>query len=59
MYEYQCQSCGRSFEQLRRMSEADVDLRCPACRSTVVDRLLSTFATGVCGTSGGNSGRFT
>lgn len=57
MYEYRCKACGRSFEQLRRMSEADRGVACPECRSEEVQRVLSTFATGGCGASGG--GRFT
>ena len=57
LYEYRCQTCGKSFELLRRMSDADRDLECPDCRSLQVERLLSTFATGGCGTSA--SGRFT
>ena len=57
MYEYRCRTCGKSFEQLRRMQDADRDLECPACRSAEVERLLSTFATGGCAPSG--SGRFT
>ena len=56
MYEYLCEGCGRSFEQLRRMSEADRGVVCPECRSEEVRRLLSTFAMGGCGPAGG---RFT
>jgi len=33
LYEYQCRSCGRTFEMLRRMKDADSDLECPECRS--------------------------
>jgi putative FmdB family regulatory protein len=40
MYEYRCQSCGRAFERLCRMSDVDTDLTCPACASTLVERLL-------------------
>jgi putative FmdB family regulatory protein len=57
LYEYRCQTCGKSFEMLRRMSDADRDLQCPDCRSERIERLLSTFATGGCATPG--SGRFT
>ena len=49
MYEYRCDTCGKSFEQLRRLSDADTDLECPDCRSRNVRRTLSTFATGACG----------
>ena len=57
LYEYRCKACGRTFEQLRRMSEADRGVECPECRSEEVQRMLSTFATGGCGPSVG--GRFT
>ncbi|MCC6590088.1 MAG: zinc ribbon domain-containing protein [Bryobacterales bacterium] len=48
LYEYRCQTCGKRFEMLRRMSDSDRDLRCPECESKEVERLLSTFATGGC-----------
>lgn len=57
MYEYRCRKCGKRFEMLRRMQDADRDLECPDCRSAEVERQLSTFATGGCTPSG--SGRFT
>ena len=60
LYEYRCQSCGKTFEMLRRISDADRDLRCPDCLSEEVERLLSTFASKAqtaCGPS--SSGRFT
>jgi putative FmdB family regulatory protein len=56
LYEYRCRECGRSFEMLRRMSDADRELECPECRSKGVERQLSTFATGGCGGSGSGSG---
>ena len=49
LYEYRCEQCGRAFELLRRMSDADRDLVCPECRSQQVRRLFSTFATTGCG----------
>jgi putative FmdB family regulatory protein len=57
MYEYRCRKCGKSFEMLRRMQDADRDSKCPECRSEEVERLLSTFAGGGCKSSG--SGGFT
>ena len=44
IYEYKCESCGHEYEQLRRMSDADLNLECPDCRSEHVRRLLSSFA---------------
>lgn len=52
LYEYQCRSCGKTFEMLRRMKDADEDVTCPKCHSAGVERMLSTFAAGGCGTSG-------
>ena len=57
LYEYRCHKCGKRFEMLRRMQDADRELECPECRSDEVERLLSTFATGGCTPAGG--GRFT
>ena len=57
MYEYRCRECGERFEMLRRMSDADLDLVCPECRSEEVERMLSRFAAGGCSPSG--SGGFT
>lgn len=51
MYEYRCSECGSQYEQLRRMSEADRDLKCPKCGSADVARQVSACA--VRGSSGG------
>jgi putative FmdB family regulatory protein len=56
LYEYRCQKCGKRFEMLRRVADADRELECPECESEEVERLLSTFATGGCASS---SNRFT
>jgi putative FmdB family regulatory protein len=57
IYEYQCKKCGKRFEMLRRMSDADSKLQCPSCYSEHVERQFSTFAAGGCGPSA--SGGFT
>ena len=31
LYEYRCRDCGKVFELLRRISEADQNLECPSC----------------------------
>lgn len=49
LYEYQCRSCGKIFELLRWINDADRDLECPGCHSKKVDRQLSTFSAGSCG----------
>lgn len=53
LYDYVCYTCGNSFEKLRRMSDDDRDVRCPECDSENIERMLSTFSTGGCGS--GNS----
>jgi putative FmdB family regulatory protein len=52
LYEYLCRGCGKTFELLRRINDADEDLECPNCHSAKVERRFSTFAAGDCGTSG-------
>ena len=42
LYEYACRSCGRTFEEVRRMSEADQPIACPACRSRETTRRVTT-----------------
>jgi putative FmdB family regulatory protein len=57
LYEYRCEKCGKRFEKLRRMQDADQGVECPECESEEVERLLSSFATGGCGAGAGS--RFT
>jgi putative FmdB family regulatory protein len=54
MYEYRCAKCGHLYEQLRKMSEADKDLRCPHCESEDVKRQVSACA--LRGTGGAGCG---
>ena len=49
LYDYICEDCGHSFEKLRRMSDDDRELRCPGCESQRIERMISTFSTGGCG----------
>jgi putative FmdB family regulatory protein len=64
LYEYRCEDCGRVFELLRRYSEADREVKCPACDSEEVRRQVSTFAAspgasgraGACGSGGASRG---
>ncbi len=51
LYEYRCSGCGRVFEQLRRMQDADAETACPTCESRQVNRLLSTFVSKTGGSS--------
>lgn len=52
LYEYQCRSCDKTFEMLRRLKDTDDDLECPGCHSQEVERQFSTFSSGGCGTPG-------
>jgi putative FmdB family regulatory protein len=54
LYEYHCETCGATYEKLRRAQDADKNLRCPVCESREVKRLISAFATSArCGAGGG------
>jgi putative FmdB family regulatory protein len=52
LYEYRCEKCDKSFEMLRRMSEADTGVECPKCASKRVKRQFSSFAAVGGGASG-------
>jgi len=45
MYEYDCKTCGKSFDLLRRMNQEDTDVVCAHCGATNVFRKLSLFAS--------------
>ena len=45
IYEYRCTTCGERFEQLTSRTES-AEARCPHCRGSRIERLLSTFAVG-------------
>lgn len=42
--DFQCDDCGREFEEL--LETRDARARCPACASTSTTRQLSAFAIG-------------
>ena len=44
IYEYRCQDCGQSFEELARTMDDPQGLACPHCGSPKVQRQLSVFA---------------
>ena len=58
MYEYRCKTCGKLFEKLRRLNDADRDIDCPECESEDVERLISTFATSGSGCAPSPGGGF-
>lgn len=41
LFEYACSACGRGFEELVREG---VEVRCPDCGSTEVEKCFSTFS---------------
>jgi putative FmdB family regulatory protein len=41
IYEYRCSECDKAFERLVR---SDTQVRCPACESAKVERVLSVTA---------------
>src|SRR4051794_21892002 len=41
IYEYECSSCGRRFEMLRRISEMDATVHCLGCHSTQAARIVT------------------
>ncbi len=43
IYEYKCQDCGKQFESIRPMSEADKKIECVKCKSRNTQRQLSVF----------------
>ncbi len=44
LYEFICQDCGRPFEKLVGISQADKSQVCPGCGSQQTSRQLSSFA---------------
>lgn len=44
LYEYQCNSCGESFEKMVRFSDANQNPACPHCESKDTRKALSAFA---------------
>jgi putative FmdB family regulatory protein len=44
IYEYHCRECDNKFERLVTMSAQDIDIECPSCQKTDVEKVLSVFA---------------
>ncbi len=51
IYEYQCQSCDRGFEELVQQNR-NAKMACPHCGSKDTERTVSTFAAGQSGAAG-------
>ena len=47
MYEFTCRKCGHNFEELISLAELEAGkIHCPACKSKLLERGFSSFATG-------------
>jgi putative FmdB family regulatory protein len=55
LYEFECDACGRRFEELIRMNERRRP-KCPKCKGANVHKRFSTFAMSGAAASGGNGG---
>ena len=49
IYEYDCQSCGDSFDKLVRSTATVTKVTCPACSSGEVKKRLSLFSSKTAG----------
>ncbi|MDK2896873.1 MAG: hypothetical protein PWP04_993 [Candidatus Atribacteria bacterium] len=46
LYEYRCQDCGKTYQDLLPLEERDQGNKCPFCGSRAAVRLNSTFSVG-------------
>jgi len=46
IYEFKCNKCGNTFEQLIFSSDEEEKLACPSCGQIDVARLMSSFSSG-------------
>jgi putative FmdB family regulatory protein len=56
IYEFQCDVCGKPFEELFRSSSERRQMTCPGCGSKKVHKKFSSFAMGGAKGGGGNGG---
>lgn len=54
LYEFTCEACGATFEELVSAALDSLGVTCPECGSEEVEKLVSRFASG--GPSSGGSG---
>lgn len=59
LFEFECESCGETFEELVRSSAAATEVLCPECQSSQVHKKISTFASRLAGGSSGTGSRST
>lgn len=53
LFEFECENCGETFEELVRSSAAISEVLCPECESSQIHKKMSTFASRLAG--GGSS----
>jgi putative FmdB family regulatory protein len=58
IFEYECSSCARRFEELVSSSASEEVVVCPACGSQKTRRVLSAFAVSAGGKSSGSSSAY-
>jgi putative FmdB family regulatory protein len=46
IYEFKCVRCGKVFELLKLKKEEEKGMRCPACGSKEIERVLSVVSIG-------------
>jgi len=51
IYEYECKSCGVSFEKFVRSMNGSYQIECPECHSVDCKKKLSLFGTSSAGRS--------
>lgn len=61
IYEYECSQCGHCFEKLMFAGDDDCELKCPACGTPQIRKLVSCASTlsiggGLC--TGAGASRF-
>ena len=54
IFEFICEDCGRTFEELLRSSSVIAEVRCPHCESSQVHKKISRIAARI-----GSDGAFT
>lgn len=55
IFEYACETCGRTFERLTFRQQVGAPMPCPACGSVQTTKVFSTFSTQA-GAGGGFTG---
>ncbi len=45
IYEFKCEECGKSFEELIFKKEDEKKITCPYCGSKKVEKVLSSFCS--------------